>query len=56
MSHLDNEQKAVKVLAIMSALRELNIETKIHETWGQYFESKHPYKEESVQPQLKKAA
>lgn len=46
-----------KALAIMSALRELKIGTKIHETWGQYFESKHhPYKEEAAQPQLQKAA
>lgn len=45
-----------KSLAIMSALRELKIGTKIHNTWGQYFESKHPYREESEQPQLQKAA
>lgn len=32
-----------KALKVMAALKELKLGTKLHETWGKYFEAKHPW-------------
>lgn len=50
---MENPQRSIE---IMKTLMDLRIGTKLHQTWGKYFEEAHPYTEKDAQPQLQKAA